>query len=367
MNIKINKIALSNYRNHLNFEYSPQAKNIAIIGKNGVGKTNILEAISLLYSGKGLRNAKLQEIKNIKNPSENFVIYAEIFGLEGEAQIGTSLDYTQSGKEKRRVRINQQEVRSPKELSEHFNYTALTPMQDQVFSQGLTSRRDYLDNLCELFFSDYSDLLIVYNLAKSERRKLLITNNFDDYWLTSLEQKMAEKAIAITYARLELCERLNNSMKNAYDSGFPIANLSLIGEVENYISQNKKAILVENYFKEKLRENRHLDANSKKTNFGIHKTDFRAIHSVKNMPAELCSQGEQKAILLSITIASVIAKKSQTGFFPVLLLDEVIAHLDEEKRGKLFNFIKEVDCQTWLTGTEKTNFTGLNNIEFIEL
>ncbi|MDX1950003.1 MAG: DNA replication and repair protein RecF, partial [Rickettsiales bacterium] len=105
----------------------------------------------------------------------------------------------------------------------------------------------------------------------------------------------------------------------------------------------------------------------KKTNFGIHKSDFRALHSLKNIPAELASQGEQKAILLSITIASILAKKSQTGLFPVLLLDEVAAHLDDEKRGKLFNFLENIDCQIWLTGTDKHYFEGLRNLEFVGL
>lgn len=366
MRTKIKHIKLTNFRNHKGFSFEPQSRTIAIYGQNGVGKTNILEAISLLAPGRGLRSAKLLELKTISY-SEPWVVFAEIEGVDGETKIGTSLDYTQTGKEKRRVKINGEDIRGTSELAEYFSYIALTPSQDKIFNEGTTVRRDYLDRLCENFFPDYSDMIAVYNLAKAERRKLLIDRYQDNLWLDTLESRMAEKGVAIAYQRLELCELLNSFMNEAEKAEFPKANVSVEGEIENFIKAGTKAIEAENHFKDKLFDDRRSDAETKRTNFGIHKSDFRVIHSLKNMPAEFCSQGEQKALLLSLTIVSVIAKKARTGFYPILLLDEVASHLDDGKRAKLFKFINNTPCQTWLTSTEKEHFIGLEEAQIFSL
>ncbi len=366
MQTKVNKLTLTNFRNHKNFSFDPESRIIAIYGQNGVGKTNILEAISLLSPGRGLRSAKLSEIKNITD-NEPWVVFAEIEGTDGETKIGTSLDYTQTGKEKRRVKINGEDVRGTFALAEYFSYIALTPSQDKIFNEGTTIRRDYLDRLCENFFPDYSDMIAVYNLAKAERRKLLVDRYNDNLWIETLESRIAEKGVAIAYQRLELCELLNSFMNEAEKAEFPKANIDAIGEIENFIKTGAKALETENHFKDKLYDSRRYDADTKRTSFGIHKSDFRVIHSLKNMPAELCSQGEQKALLLSLTIVSVIAKKARTGFYPVLLLDEVASHLDEGKRNKLFKFINNTPCQTWLTSTEKEHFIGLEEAEFFKI
>lgn len=361
----VKKLVLTNFRNHKTLTIEPVTRVVAVLGKNGVGKTNILESISLLSTGRGLRSAKLQEIKSFDAPSsENWVIYSEIVGAEGEAQIGTSLGYTNSGKEKRRARINQEDIRGTSELADYFSYVSLTPQQDHTFTAGSTSRRNYLDKLCEIFFPTYEEMLKTYDITRYERRKLL-ANSYDEYWVNALEQRMAEKGVAIAFCRLELCELLNSFMSEAAKSGFPEAHLDVSGEVEDFLKTSHKALDVENYFKEKLLENRIFDAHSKRTNFGIHRSDFRVTHKNKNIPAEFTSQGEQKAVLLAITIASVLAKKSRSGFYPVLLLDEVASHLDENKRANLYDFINTVPCQTWLTSTEKEHFTGLKEVEFI--
>ncbi len=364
----VKKLVLTNFRNHKTLTIEPVSRIIAVMGKNGVGKTNILESISLLSAGRGLRGAKLQEMKSFTaSVDENWVIYSEIVGAEGEAQIGTSLDYTNSGKEKRRARINQEDIRGTSELADYFSYVSLVPQQDHIFTKGSTSRRDYLDKLCEIFFPTYEEMLKVYNIARYERRKVISNNSYDEYWVNTLEQRMAEKGVAIAFCRLELCELLNSFMSEAAKSGFPEAHLDVTGEIEDFLKLSHKALEAENFFKEKLLENRIFDANSKRTNFGIHRSDFCVIHKNKNIPAEFTSQGEQKAMLLTITIASVLAKKARSGFYPVLLLDEVASHLDETKRAKLYDFINNIPCQTWLTSTEREHFDGLKEVEFIIL
>jgi len=177
---------------------------------------------------------------------------------------------------------------------------------------------------------------------------------------------MAEKAIAIAELRNSTIQNLNNTIINSNSFKFPKAEISVIGEIENLLLESK-ASEVEDYFKNILKQRRQEDSYNGRTKNGVHLSDFRVVHNQKSMPAELCSQGEQKAMLLSIAIAAVITKKNFSGITPILLLDEVYAHLDEEKRTLLYNFINDVKCQTWLTGTEEESFNGLKPVQYISL
>jgi len=222
---------------------------------------------------------------------------------------------------------------------------------DHIFSEGQTSRRSYLDRLTGSFYADHTKHLSIYEHAKSERRKLLTSGRNDESWLGILEKRMGEQAIAIAAARLEAIDHLQKAIDGYNHTSFPKALLSARGDVEESLAC-MTAIQAEEAFEERLKTSRQQDANTGHTSFGTHRSDFTVFHSKHNVNAELCSTGEQKALLLSITMAAARARKLWFGSTPVLLLDEVIAHLDNEKRHAFFDELKDLSAQSWLTGTD---------------
>jgi DNA replication and repair protein RecF len=366
MKIQLTKLSLTNFRSHTAYSLIPHENFNVITGKNGAGKTNILEAISLLAPARGFRGATLSDLQKFaasKSPEANFPwsIFAEGQGIDGQFTIGTGGDVNQntSGKsDKRIIKINGEQQRSQQTLTQHVSVQWLVPSQDQTFAAGGTSRREFLDRLTSFFFPPHDENLAKFNYVKSERKRLLERKIFDDSWLKSIELKMAEYATAIAASRLEAIILLQNAIDAAPESLFPKAMLSVAGVVED-LMQSQKALEAEGQYREMLKSNRPQDAESGRTNLGPHRSDFVVFHSLKNLPAELCSTGEQKALLLSITMASVRAKQHLSRITPILLLDEVIAHLDEKKRDEFFEVLKSLNAQTWLTGTEIGFFVGL--------
>jgi DNA replication and repair protein RecF len=359
--MKINKLKLNNFRNHGHFELDVESNIIAITGKNGMGKTNILEAVSLLSASKGLRKAKLTDLqKQGVDRVTPWSIYAEIESDDDVTKIGVGFDtekFLENGKEKKIIKINGEKQRGQNSLAEYTCITWLTPAHDLTFQSGTLSR-DFLDNICELFFPDYASQLAIYNNAKSQRRRLLAQNKYDDIWLASLETQMAQKALAISYSRLEVIERINSAMALTAHSTFPAALVEIEGELEN-ILKSKKAVEAENEYLFLLKTSRQHDAYTGKTSHGPHRTKLKVTHLDKNQIAEFCSTGEQKAMLLSITLASCVAKKNFSSIAPIVLLDEIIAHLDSEKRTKLLQFLVDINAQVWASGVDSSDFSVL--------
>ena len=263
-----------------------------------------------------------------------------------------------SAKDKRIIKIDGENIRSQAELAHHFSVVYLTPRMDSLLIEGAASRRDYLDKITGAFFPDHVKHLSVYSYAKSERQKLLAMYQPDPAWIAVTERRMAENAVAIAHARIEAVGYLSRAIDYQTENRsfeFPRALISVDGEVENLLMQYK-AVEVEAQMQEILKNVRSVDRESGRASRGVHRSDFSVIHSEKNMPAELCSTGEQKAMLLSITMASARARKMWFGAAPVVLLDEVISHLDECKRAQLASEINALKLQCWLTGTEKQFF-----------
>lgn len=364
---RIKTAKLNNFRNHESLRLDIDKDIIAIYGQNGTGKTNILEAISNLATGRGLRNAKLSDMSYFDGQKQApWSLFFKAEGKDGEVEIGMGINAEASGNDSRIVKVNGEKVRSQNAIAEHLSVIWLTPAEDQVFVGGSTSRREFLDRLCNFFYPDYSSLLGAFGNMKSQRRNLLMKGNYNEQWLSSIEETMAEKAVALSHFRNEVVKKLNHTISDSEEYNFPSANLSILGEIENNLIENPSDS-PESYYRNVLVSDRIRDAESGRTNSGPHRSDFRVVHNIKKMPTELCSQGEQKALLLSLTIAAVLAKKRFSGDTPILLLDEVYSHLDEEKRAALYDFISNTECQTWLTGTEKESFQGLENCQFISL
>ncbi len=358
--MKINKLKLANFRNHEEFSIDVESSIVAITGKNGTGKTNILEALSLLVPGKGLRRAALAELQNQSIARENpWSIYAEVENEGDVTKIGTGFDaakFLETGKEKRLVRINGETARGLNALAEHVSMIWLTPVHDLTFQSGTLSR-GFLDDICSLFYPDYTSQLAVYNNARSQRRKLLSQNRMDDKWLSALEAQMVQKAMALTSARMEVLERVNNSMALSVSSGFPAARASVHGKLEDMFLTTT-ALEAENNYLAMLSSSRAADAITGKTAHGPHRTHLEVIHLDKKQVASLCSTGEQKAMLLSITLAAAAAKRGFSGITPIVVLDEVIAHLDSERRIQLVNFLCDINAQIWSSGVDFADFAA---------
>ncbi len=360
---KVQKLKLSSFRNYLSIELKPlsQYNNIIITGRNGSGKTNILEAISLLSPGKGIRGCKLSEISNDTTQGSCWHIDAEIASFYGHERIETWLDpqALEDGRSKRQVKVNDQSIKTQAELTKLLTISWITPQMDQLFISGASTRRKFLDRIVQNFEPSHAKHLMAYEHAMRERARLLKDKNYDINWLSVLENNMAEVAIPIAASRVQTAEYVEEIM-GEIDHPFPKARMVVDGEIESKMHK-VPAVQLEDEFRGSLQKNRGLDAAIGRTNVGVHKSDLLVYYKGKNLQADKCSTGEQKSLLLSIFLAEVFAQIKWRAQTPILLLDEVLAHLDENRRDILCQVIKDTKAQTWITGTESEIFTPIKN------
>jgi DNA replication and repair protein RecF len=353
----ITRLTLEQFRNYASLTLDVPARPVVLTGHNGAGKTNILEAISLLSPGRGLRGAKLRGIDRI-GTAVPWVVAAEVLARGEMHRLGTGRD-PESSMEKRILKINGQRERKQAVLTQYICVQWLTPSLDQVFIEGGTARRKLLDRLTYSFDPEHAARVGAYELSMRERNRLLAQGRgADTYWLSVLEQQMAEHAIAITMARLDAIQRIREAF-NTIPTSFTRAAIALQGAIETWLGEGLSALETETKFAERLMYLRVADALSGRAGEGPHRSYFEVMHTDKAMLAEQCSTGEQKAILLALVIAAAIARASWCGLPPILLLDEVVAHLDVDKRGALFDLIREARIQAWMTGTDAADFQGL--------
>lgn len=358
--LAVRQLNLTNFRSYPSLHLSLSASPVILTGANGAGKTNILEALSFLSPGRGLRGSKLTEVdccSGAVSLQVPWAVSATIEGTSGACQVGTGRDPSgSSDRAKRVVRIDGQPMRGQAELANVFSVIWLTPAMDQLFQAASSDRRRFLDRLVYNFDPVHAQRVAKYEYVMRERAKLLQQPRKDEGWLKTLEQKMAESAVSIAAARLEAVEVLQQAILRATTS-FPKAYLALDGTLETWLQQ-MPALHAEERYSEGLYKNREMDAYSGRTNLGPHRTDLAVTHVAKAMPAALCSTGEQKALLLAIILAEARARAEWKGTVPVLLLDEVVAHLDANRRESLFSELQELRTQAWLTGTDALLFEG---------
>lgn len=361
----ISSLSLSNFRNYEYARIEVSSVPVVLTGANGAGKTNILEAISLFSVGRGLRRAKLSELDSISSNTElAWAIAANVIGRQGEIKIGTGrLSDNYEDNDKRVVKIDGKITRGQAELSRHLSIIWLTPQMEQLFIEGASSGRKFLDRLVFGFDAEHASRINEYDYAMRERNKLLQNNNSnwgraDSNWLDTLEQKMAECATAIAIARLSTCEHINHTI-TVSPLSFPKAHVDVFGFVEDLLKNGSSAIEAENSLKNALANYRNQDAVAGRTSVGTHKSELCVTHVKKNMPAESCSTGEQKALMLSIVLAQARSGAIWHGVVPIILLDEVAGHLDATRRLELFEEICQIGAQTWMTGTDAHLFEGL--------
>lgn len=329
---------------------------VVLTGPNGAGKTNILEAVSLLTAGRGIRSASNDEIQKRDEPAV-WVISAHIETGGASVQIGTGMDAA-SGK--RAVRINGVAAKSQMALADYLSCIWLTPQMDRIFLDTASGRRRFFDKLIFAFDPTHAGRVTRYENAMAQRSKLLREGGADPSWLAGLEAQMAETGVAISAARLDFVARLQRACDSAHEREegfFPKAKLHLSGTVEELLSKTP-AVEVEEMFAYQLQQSRSRDAETGGAATGPHKGDLQVRYAAKDMAADQCSTGEQKALLIGIILAHSRLMAAERGAPPILLLDEVAAHLDENRRAALFDLLSDLGGQVWMTGTDVSAFSA---------
>ncbi|WP_219894102.1 DNA replication/repair protein RecF [Aquisediminimonas profunda] len=336
----LTRLALTDFRNHQAATLMPGSNFVVLIGENGAGKTNILEAVSLLVPGRGLRGAALGDMARSDGPG-GFVVA----GRMGDVDLGVGTLAT--APERRVVRINGAPAAAGA-LSEWLSIVWLTPAMDRLFTEGASERRRFLDRLVLALEPAHARHTTRYDAAMRQRNRLLAGDvPADPDWLGALEAQMAEHGAAISRARSALVTMLNERIAATVDGPFARAALALEGW------QDDGELGVE------LAQGRSRDAAAGRTLVGPHRSDLAVEHLGKGQPAARCSTGEQKALLLGIVLAHADLVAEQAGRRPILLLDEIAAHLDPKRRSALFEKLASGGGQIWMTGTEADLFEGL--------
>ncbi len=331
---------------------------IVLHGPNGAGKTNILESVSLLTPGRGLRNAANDEIQKIGS-EKGWSIASHIENGGAVSQIGTGFDRMAN---KRAVKINGVAAKSQMALADYLSCVWLTPQMDRLFIDSAGGRRRFFDKLIFTFDSSHAGRVTRYENAMASRSKLLRDGQHDDVWLKSLESQMAETGVSIAAARNEFAMRLQKScdMAGQHEQGwFPKARLFVSGTIEEFL-QKMPAVEAEELFAYQLKDSRQKDSENGGAATGVHKSDLKVSFAAKNMAAEHCSTGEQKALLIGMVLAHARLMCLERGAPPILLLDEIAAHLDENRRAALFDLLIELGGQVWMTGTDEIAFSAIS-------
>mgnify|MGYP006275901547 CR=1 FL=1 len=364
----VERLTLTNFRNYpsVSLELGPEP--VVLIGTNGSGKTNLLEATSLLVPGQGLRRAAYSDISRASGDG-SWSVAALIRNEMGLNEIGTGLvpsaePHSQVGSG-RVVRLNGVTKQGSGALAGYMDISWLTPAMDSLFSGPSSERRRFLDRIVLSFVPEHARRFSAFERAMQQRNRLLTDQVTDNSLFAGLEEVMAEMAVAIAAARTHVVselKKLNESRRSQMtDSLFPWADLSLEGSLECNL-ENSAAIDVEDFYMGLLRNGRERDRAAGRTLEGPHRTDFIVFHGPKSIPARQCSTGEQKALLLGLVLSHAeLASLNQAGRVPVLLLDEVTAHLDEHRRSALCKEILRLGSQAWMTGTDLKDFEAFGN------
>jgi DNA replication and repair protein RecF len=360
--LAVTRLGLRNFRSYAELDFAVSSRPVVLAGPNGAGKTNLLDAISLLSPGRGLRGARLSDHvrRGPSVPSDALWAVAANVSRGGETyEVGTGLTLGPNGGERRQVKLNGAPAQNSADLGELIQMLWLTPAMDRLFIEGVSGRRKFLDRLVLGFEPVHARNSTRYETAMRERARLLKFGPRDPAWLDGLEEVMADTGVALSVSRAETVARLNRALEARGEAGaFPSAQLSLEGETDALLSEHGTASA--SALRERLAHTRVRDAESGRTTFGPHLTDLCVRHTQKRANARECSTGEQKALLISIVLADAWELSGlHDGHAPLLLLDEIAAHLDSRRRSALFEEIAALGGQAWLTGTDSVIFEPL--------
>ena len=348
--LAVTRLQLTNFRSYGFGEIAVSGAPVVLAGPNGAGKTNVLDAISLLSPGRGIRGAKLNEhTRKAPTASEEtlWAVAATVTRAGTDYEIGTGLTQASAS---RQVRLNGAPAQSSADLGDIVQLIWLTPAMDRLFIESAGGRRRFLDRLVLGFDTGHARASTRYETAMRERARLLKYGPRDPSWLEGLENEMAEAGIQIAQARAATVEKLSHALAERGPQAFPAAQLNLTDELHLGTADDLRG---------QLAASRMRDAEAGRTLAGPHTTDLAVRHTAKRMDARDCSTGEQKALLISIMLADARElTRARDGMAPILLLDEIAAHLDAVRRAALFEEIHSLSAQAWMTGTDLSLFDG---------
>lgn len=355
--IGVTRLTLTDFRAYGHLRLDVDLRPVVLTGHNGAGKTNLLEALSFLSPGRGLRRAKLSEVTRRDAegaPFAGWAVAARVHGPLGEVTIGTGRERGPS--DRRTVHIDGETARAQGDLGHYVTALWLTPEMDRIFVEGASARRRFLDRMVYGLDPAHATRTAAYETAMRQRNRLLRDGRMDKAWLAGLEDAMATHGVAVAAARRDFMGRLTAALAEA-EGPFPKAEARLDGLVEGWLD-GAPAVDAEDRLREALAAARRRDAEAGTTAEGPHRTDLAVRHAAKGVPAEQCSTGEQKAVLISLVLAQARIQAAARGMAPLLLLDEVAAHLDDARRRALFDQLAALGAQSWLTGTDHALFAG---------
>jgi DNA replication and repair protein RecF len=359
----IRRLALSDFRSYRAAQVAIERSGpVVLTGANGAGKTNMIEAVSLLAPGRGLRRAGLDELACTEGHG-GWAVSAEVEGMLGLATLGTGIEpaVDEDAARTRKCRIDREPVASAAAFADHLRVVWLTPAMDPLFNGPTSERRRFLDRLVLAVDAQHGSRVSALERALRSRNRLLEETNSDAHWLDAIEHETAEVALAVAAARAETVTRLSGALARSRDTAraFPSPEIALDGWMEQLLAR-QSAVEIEDRYRTILRENRARDAAAGRTMDGPHLSDLVVRHADKGMPAADCSTGEQKALLIRLILAHAALIKDMTGYAPVLLLDEVVAHLDPLRRSALYEALMALGAQVWMTGADPAAFSELS-------
>ncbi len=355
----IRRLTLTNFRSYHAASIEADAGPIVLVGANGAGKTNLIEAISFLTPGRGLRRATVEE-GAFSEGDGSWAVSAEGEGALGLATLGTGIEAPMAGDAlpPRLCRIAREPVPSVAAFADHIRVIWLTPSMDGLFNGPASERRRFLDRLVLAVDAQHSSRVSALERSLRSRNRLLENLRPDPHWLGAVENETSELAVAVAALRGETVRRLQAALAARTVSAFPSAEIALEGWMEQMLADHP-AVEVEERYRGILRENRARDAQAGRTLDGPHLTDLAVRYATKAIPAAGASTGEQKALLIGLVLAHAGLVGDMTGVAPLLLLDEVVAHLDPNRRAALYDGITELGSQVWMTGADPVAFAKI--------
>ena len=355
------RLTLNNFRNYHAASLETAAKTIVLVGPNGAGKTNLIEAISFFAPGRGLRRANLDEVA-FSEGDGSWAAAAEIEGALGLATLGTGIErpLEDDATILRKCRIDREPVGSAAAFADHLRVVWLVPAMDTLFVGAPSERRRFLDRLALAVDAEHGSRVNALERSLRSRNRLLEEARPDAHWLDAVEHETAELAVAVAGQRVETVSRLDGVLASRRASAFPPAEIALDGWMEKLIPEHP-AIEIEERYRAVLRDNRARDAAAGRTSDGPHLTDLKVTYAHKGIAAADASTGEQKALLIGLVLAHGRLIAEMTGFAPILLLDEIVAHLDPARRAALHVELAQLGGQVWMTGADPALFAEVGD------
>ena len=362
--VRLTRLGLRDYRNYASLDLRLDGRHVCLFGQNGSGKTNLLEAVSMLSPGRGMRGAEFGDLVRQTAEGEaarGWAISTDVRDGDVDRRISLALELDEQGRSRRSARLDGVET-AQQDLGELMRVIWLTPAMDRVFAGPAGDRRRFLDRQVLAHFPSHAAASAGYEKAMRQRNALLEQGRSDPAWLDAIEVGMASAGAAMAIHRIDAVKVMQEAILARPEGAFPKALIDLDGEFEMHAANGVALTDIEQEIIIQLRENRGRDRIAGRTTEGVHRTDLRVIHAPKGLAADQCSTGEQKALLIGLILANAQALfERDFAPSPLLLLDEAAAHLDSDRRAALYDELAALGGQAWLTGTDRSLFDAFGD------